>query len=640
MVLINRRLRTVPVVFAILAITIMIVPMYARATTYETFTREISYLASGSPDEIQNNLDENSDTNVDTWDPVPSGVYFGGWAKESRFRMDDVPDTNYQIVLAQVCRFGSNIIMSGAGRTLVRLPIHTPTVDPWTSGRLTVYKISGDSNWTFTEKTLSGAGNGLDKCLINFTSGTHSQIFFSMVLDPTDVSLSDGNDHFTRSNRTYAYVDAPIEPDEFYLFVSSFWYSADYYVDIYLQSDTLDSDAQWNRSTIATYNELAPDDHNLAVRNLNISLGYSFDFINGFGNSAYGLNVWMDAGDEIEFWTYVPVTQIDLTWYPTLMVPFRSTTTNVSWDILIQFYDIALGVSDYIDWDDYICNDFILVSSQDAWGPNATAYGEESEWFRIILTCNNDTRIQLPLWNLQGPTGLNDTVNETWGSSIFAGVWDSDTEFNYNPLMLVEHDKGAGGRYNYHWAVQHSFTFNNYYWSKNVPPSDATQPVYDLENMTYTQKAFYVAGKLLINAGDAWANVPIIGIQVGTAFRAAGLAALMISRLDEFPDPIGWVMDGLQTIKSALIDFGQFLYRVAQSVVGALSWAVEQIVYYGSIILGILILILAIIVLFLPIYISAKIATMIVNASRGRTDLVTADMENLAGKASTIFKRG
>lgn len=621
--------------------------MYVKAVTATEFTWDVNFAGIAGWDQNQNNLDAGTKTNLDTWDPTPSGVWFGGWAIESRQRLSDVPDTDFSIALATVCQFGSDLIMSGAGRTLVRLPVYTPSVGAWLECRLNVYKIAQNTNWTFSQNVVGTnfASENINDMKVNFTAGPHQLIYWTETFNPTDISITDDNNHFTRSNRTYAYVDAPIEPGEYYLFVTYVWYAADSYVEIFWQPDSLDTEGVWNRSTLAIYNQPAPDAYTLDVHNVNISCGYSFDFQNGYGNSCYGLNIWCEPTDEIEFWLYVNQSHINPNWLPTFQMPFRSSIDNVSFDILIQVFDPATGVQvDYLDWDNVIARDFILISGQDQWSTNTTAWDlipqKYCNWFRVVIEVNNQTRLWIPTWNVPAPSGNNATLNTTWksGADWFNEIWDSDAEFNYNLEMWVQHEilGSPDDVYNYHWKPQAVLQFQNYYWSKNVPQSGAVQQLDPTENMTLTQKFFFGVGSFFIKAGDVLAPVHF---GLGTALRSIGSTTQIAALYGNLPDPIGWVWDGIQRIASTIQTFGQWVWRAVQSAVGAISWFVETVTYYASIILGILILVLAFVVLFVPIWASAKIAQIIVHASMGRTDVAVDEMGNIAGRSARLIKR-
>lgn len=633
--------RAIKIIFAVVVITMLVPTQYAKATQFDEVTQEIDYAAISGANEVQNNLDDGSRTNYDTWDPVPSGVWFGGWGIESRLRLSIVPDDDCSIALATVAKFGSDIIMSGAAKTIVRLPIHTSN-DPWTRARLNIYEIDRSTNWTFKRDIHfnqlgdpTGA-HDLNDMKINFT-GTHELIFWSKDYDPTDVSPTDGDDHYTRSNRTFAIVDAPLKPDTLYLFVTFVWFPSDKYVEMYFQPDSL-TDGEWNRSTVATYNEDAPDSYALQVSNFNVSLGYSFDFQNGFGNSAYGLNLYVYSGDIFSFNSYVDPTRIDDSHYLSFMLPYRSSTDNISWSgsIYMKRKDTH-AFTEMMGFSNYMTNDFILISMEDVWSNNVTA--QFDGWFRISLQINNDTRLWLPLWDIPKASGDMRMGLEWFTNSSgdeFNGIWETNARFNYNPMQYVWLDRTAGGDYSYHWMVQHSIQFNDYYWTKTAPKTGGGEALDETDNMTFAQKILYGIGTVLIVMGD---TITPIHQGAGAALRAAGTAHHIIAEWEDFPDPFGFAWDLIQTAIAGIRAIGQWIWRAAQEVWGAIKWFVETVAYFASIILGIIIFGFAIIILFLSLWFSAKFAQMIVEGLRGRHDRAIALMGEVAGTATTMLPR-
>jgi len=577
-------------------------------------------------------MDPNSQTNYDTWDPVPSGVWFGGYPVESLLRHKAVPDDDFSIAMATVCMFGPEIIMSGAARTLVRLPVGNDD-ENYNNARISIYEVSRDTNWTFSRdiSEVGTCGVVLNDMKVNFTAGTHELIFYSGAYDPTDTSPTDGNDHFSRSGRTYAFIDAPIEPGVFYLFITTAWYDSDAYVEVYLQPDTL-TDGEWNRSTIATYNEEAPDTYDLQVTNFDESFGYSFDFQNGFGNSAYGLNVWATAEDEFKFFSYVDPATIDDSQFLTFMFPYWSTVQNISWGVSVYAVTTTAattigGVVLLVNWDDYMCRDFILLSMPDDFDNNASvvALGETfTGWFYIKLTIHNDTRLRIPLWNTDTPDGAP-LINASYTSgSYWDGIHDSDDTFSYNRRQWIRHD-GPEGPYTYFWTPQHSIQFNTYQWQKHIPDAGGSAETNEASDMTFGAKILYTMGTLTIIIGD---TLIVMGLPAGGAIRAAGVGMQLYARYGDFPDWAGRVWDKIVDVFTTI---GQWLWRAAQAIAGAFDYFLNL----ASMVLGIVILFLSIGLLAFMILITFYCAMALRKAMLG--DFKGAQQE-LAGATSTVTK--
>lgn len=613
-------------IVCLLLIAMLLVPT-AQAAVYTEYDLFIDMNPEGSFDLVQNNLDGEETTNYDTWDPKPEGVYYGSWSQESRVRYNEVPDTDFSIALATVCRFGSEVVMSGAARTLVRLPIEsdeTYLID----ALLHVYEISEDSDWTFSydDGPNGYAGSHLDYLKVNFTDGSRELVYFSEFMLPEDTSPTDENAHFTRTNRMYAFVDAPLKADTYYLFIVYAWYSSDAYVDFYIQPESLTGFDGWNRSTVAHYNEIAPDAYTLDVYDINASLGWSFDFRNGFGNSAYGANIYMEAGDYVEFASYVDPDTIDPAHYMTFMFPYVSAISNVSWNVSI--YEMRpLSASLLVQWNNYPCRDFILLSMAHAWSSNVS--GTFNGWFWIRLQILNDTRIKFPMWDTNIPAGAP-TLNATW--AWFPRAWDSDIEFSWNMRQWMQHEHNYSTEYWYFWTPQHTIQWNNYRWTRSVGAGSGTETPDPTANMTFIPKVIYTLGALFISAGTIVAYSGIPG--GGSVLRHIGVQAQVWALANEGFDPLQPVRTILTILKNQIAAFGEWIWTVGQKIVGAVKWFVETFVYYGSIVLGILILILSMVVFWTPLYFTAKGAMAFRKAILGD---IEGAMDEVKGASTTVL---
>lgn len=594
---------------------------------------EINFGPARQADRYQNVLDPNEVSNFDTWDPVPDGVWFGGWTIETKFRIDDVPDDDYEIALAQVALFGPEIIMSGAARTLVRLPLFTGD-DPWDRALLYVYEIGRGTNWTFVKNVTTrdgGSDHELNDMRISFTSGSHELIYWSQEMDPTDTSKTDDNDHFSRSNRTFCYVDAPIRPSTYYLFITYVWYDSDRLVDIYLEPDSLDTTATWNRSTVATYNEEAPDLYDLGVFDFNLSLGYSFDFVNGFGNSAYGLNQWFEAGDDIEFYTYVDPAHIDMSHYLTFMLPYRSSTSNLTWNVTLYALDFDDGDKETLfSVLNYPCTDFILISMRDAISNNVSTI-DWGGWIKVYLTVNNDTRLWLPFWDVP----MN--PSRTWEESFFLNKEGTEfEELNYvhapdgdfDLMQYFEIERGDP-IYHYFWTVQHSVQFNDYYWAKTTGSTPGTEVSDETGIMKFVQRIFWGATAIFLKVlgGEV---TPVIALATDIA-RAASIVASIVTKYawGVLSSLDGTVWDYILMMLFPLYALGRLMQTLGLTAEGLFEGLMEFI----DAALGIIIFILAMVALFVPVFFTVKGSMAMRKAILGDLEGASKELQGAAEAA-------
>jgi len=617
-------------VIALALLTIILCPIIVKASYTTEYTREYNYTPTGVNNLVQNRLDPNATNNRDSWDPVPSGVYVGGYSVESKMRLSVVPDSNCSISLAQVMRFEGSQIMSGGSYFIVRLPVS----DTYDKAYLDIYEIEPGTNWSFVQNITkpSGSWHERNDMRINFTQGNYSLVYFSNGIVANDTSPTNGNFYYTRSNRTYAMVRCPIRTDQYYLFVTTAKYLSDAYVEVYWQPESLTG--AWNRSTLATYNLIDPDTFVLAQENFNISLGYSWDFREGFGAGMCGYNKYMESGSQVNF--YHKMEKLDLNNYLTFMFPFVSNLDNISIRTRIEVFSLSTGDYEWIVDDTSEWNDFILISTPNVLDTEIPAGWKASweGWIRYELTFLNETRFRFFMRDLfyEHPEGFT----QSWyGHPVFAQRtlihapgyrWDPQHFFIWND---------TSGEYDWvFWKIQAISQLNNYKWTQSAAKTDSQniEPK-DWEDMNFLEKNFFLQGKFLITMGE---TISLLYPPAGYAITVAGMSAVLVAEYGNLPDPFGFLTDGLNWIWDKLRGFGQWLYKVGQSIVGAIKWFVEQLIYYGSVILGIFILITAFIVLFTPMYFTAKVGMMIRKAALGDVDGAMGEISKLRSDIASL----
>lgn len=626
--------RFLKIVIAIALVSMLVPTQYVRAAQYDQVEQEFSYLAPNDSDEIQNRLDETTETNRDTWDPVPTGVYMGPWSKESSFQLSLVPDDDCSIIVAQVVKFESDTIMNGASYFIVRLPLSTT----YEFAYLDIYEIERDTTWTFEENiTHMPTGHSRNNLRINFTGGNQSLVAWTYTMEPSDESPTDGDFYYSRNNRTYCMVRAPIRTDTYYLFVTTAKYESDAYVEIYWSPESLTGD--WNYSALATYNKVAPDTFYLEIDTFNISAGYSFDFQEGFGASMCGYDKYNPSGSQYKF--YKKIQEVDLDHYLTFMFPFYQTTTNVSIRTVVQAWDFA-GNNEYLIDDIREWNDFILISSDDTIDNLiAGAWKNHWEgWLRIKIQVLNNTRLRVYTRDLEfAPSGFNATWDGDDGSLFQDTNLVHAPGWNWQPEHYFLWNDTAGPPVNYeyvYWQIQSYVQLNDYKWLPSNPPGDNKQESPSTwESILFASKHFFASNKLFIKYDEdepTYELTPLGGFMFGSQ-PMDFISNALIQSVYAINDYAGRAWDGLNWAWEKLKDLGLWLWKVGQSIVGVVTWFIETITYYASIILGLIVLVIALIILFLPMWFSAKFGQIIVNALRGRHDLAIKDLGDISGKA-------
>lgn len=605
------------------------------------YVQDLNFEAAGDVDEVMNHLDPDDEGNPSTWNPVPQGVYYGPWVKDSLQRLTTVPDTMCEVALAQVIYVPSEAIMSGSSNFLVRLPVKT-TTDTWSDAALNIYEIDKTSNWTF-EQNISYAWevtetspHYLNNMKINFTAGPHQLVYFSHYFDPLDESPSDGDDHYTRDDRTYVRCKFPMYSDTFYLFVLYVWFDADQYIEVYWNPDSI-SNGEWNRSTMAVYNEVAPDAYDLDQEDFNVSLGYTFDFIDGFGEGTTGLNRYYYEGDAINFWNYLDPATVDQSQYLTVMVPFRHTLSNVSirtrvWAVDMGDTASALLIDDYHEW-----NDFVLVSDTDTIASGVSGLANFTGWFRISLTIENETRLRFSLWDLpyRNVTGYNASwLEETRiGWPFYDARWIHDNDWRWNPREYVECTSNESAGEIYHWQLFHALQVNDYHWDKSVAVSPTTNVYVWVPNYSFLEAVFYTLGVVYLYIGDVVSEWVPIG---GFFYHALGATFMFLANWDGLDRFAGWVLNGFHKIWDGLKRFGEWILNIGQAVLGGLEMAAELL----EVILAMIVFVLALALFFVPLYYTAKVGMIIRKIILGDPEGAIEDIGVLNAQTTGQLRKG
>ena len=147
----------------------------------------------------------------------------------------------------------------------------------------------------------------------------------------------------------------------------------------------------------------------------------------------------------------------------------------------------------------------------------------------------------------------------------------------------------------------------------------------------------HVIGQIMYGIGEGMIKR---GIVIAPAIMLMqGGAALMVvnqylaSKGIDLPSPqdvVAIFVDAVNAIRDALDMVGNFLLAVGQAIYDALVWFADAVMEYGSVLLGLLIIAVALALFFLPVYAQIKLWGIFLSFSEGKVDKAVAQSQDLA----------
>ncbi len=614
-------------VVVMLALILTVSPAVAQEQT--TVTYDINWGTYSSVDQAINRASSNATTNIDTWGAwKPDGVYAGSFTPESELALDmmmniwyeDVTYTNIdtasitdlgyntypewydgqkrfggKVVLAQKVKYSAEQIMSGAAHMYIRLPINA---DDYHKGMFYVYQCTNDTDMTIENITdiQTPTYNHTSRAIYN-ESGSYTGMTFydnrfnyhppddsvkiaQATWNTTETSKSTSQP-YVYQDRVYVPLQAPIQPDVYYSFVTVAYPSETVsggQTRIFLTQDSISTTgARSSQALIAFATDNTPYEIDYEIHRPGVYLGYSTVFTQGYGDRISGHTYAFESGDEIHYRQYFEAnTSGD---YCSVMLPFLSTdNSNITVDI-----DLEYSNGDTYSMTDITGNDFILNST-------SGVASSDVDYVDVIVTMQSDKRIGMFLTE---PTSTD--YNRT--SSLLAGDYEyfetgdlsnantASTINDYTSFYIEESTDGTQHRLFFNlFAPVH---FGDGQWNYQIPVS--TTDFHGMEWHSFADKVFCGAMGLVVTV----AGVTPVGITISavmgdspTQLMEAGIDMVLHQRwdkLNEFADTAGTrLQDIFDTIGSGINAIGDFVKRVGNAIVTSLSWLVDQIVYYGS----------------------------------------------------------
>ena len=541
-------------VFAIVMVCMFILPGYVEAaeSVEKTINLEIESEYQDEHDEVVNVANESSIQNPDTWDPAPQGIWLGSSTKESKFKFDAVATASNRLQVGSTVRFNRTQIMNGGSEFIVRSPISAEGVLTQT---LAIVEFPGNASYELKARTATNVGDGVYIAFIT--------------INMTDTSITTGEDCWTLNDRTYVLVRCPVYSGISYAFIWTATYDVDESFTIYVSGQDIVND-NLMETQVSYYTKPEPDVYNELVRVFEVDPGVSFDFLTGLGNGVYANSFYMHDGDTIQF----KVTNGAMPGaYHTIMVPFGTEDGTLNATVTVE-RDVMGTLVPFWSNGSRIWNDYILASTNSSitngtWTP-----------LYITITVHEDERVNWIFADAPSGTPIDYAIDysiltlEGVEHTVYSRVWNS-----YQPSLVQ-------------------------IFAPSMNPSDFPQWM----EPEQTQKANWygtiigacmiIVGAILVATGFL---APVGGVLMGTGALTIIADLAKGGHLWGGGPVSGWLRNAIDNAREFFEGVGEFLISIGEGLWDAITWLADAIVEYGSVLLGLLIIGVALILFFYPI---------------------------------------
>ena len=636
----------VTVSLALMIMAILLLPVLVSAETTTAVT-ETAYIKPGANDndELVNVANDTIRTNIDTWSARPAGIFVGGTIEESKIQLHEMASgDDAQLLLTTVIQPRQEYLMSGVSEFVVRLPV---AIDPDNMPKQVNFGI-----WALSSSAYSVVNDGVysdwpgfrtrqdenpyhpvwsliaHQTALRLAGESVMTIFNVAHLNPTprphtpawpDLPLWADAAHssYLLDGRLYVKIICPMLPDFYYVMATQVFYQVGQAFEFFICPSDLASDNLTNSHVAYTYWP-APD---LAVYRdepVPADLGYSFVFESGLGGHAYEYNSFYGTEDILEWVTYVRIAGASASGALNFMLEYRTnSTTPIEWQLDVveeSTWDLDTGISG-IWWTHKTSNaGYILASNPvNRTYPTVTIGGNHYLAFHCFLTIQTPARLQVmtvtdPSW----PAGSNWLVHAsptTGGANYFDdilgfGMWCTISVQNVSlnetsVLNLGAHHTGFWEGIGHWWEA---------HW------------------MDIIGGELIIIGALLIVI-TGWTGV---GAVFGLALIAIGVGMILYNN---------HILDGiLQMIIDGLSWLGNWLWKIGQFIWKALTWFVDQLVYFGAILIGMLMVVVALLIFIFPLYMEVKILGAIYYLVQGDVARASSALEGAVAPIKSAGK--
>jgi hypothetical protein len=590
---------------------IMLVPQFAAATDSQvstTTTIDIDSEHQDIADEVVNAGNSSGAQNPSTWNPTYQGIWIGSSTKESLYQFNDITSISpfvlsgvtiidhSRLLLASEFVFSQHSIMTGCSDFVVRMPVFVDSSAMSYAG-LTILQLDDSAHYYFQAPlTLAGlASTTLSEGLLwtYITNGTGRTIF-SDNYDISDTLVTDGDSQWVKDDRSYLEVHAPIIPSTRYLFIWYGGYDEEQSFKVYLAPDDIANDGIQN-SSIARYTSNLIHGSGWSVLNETLELGWSFDFRMGLGNGVTAFDVWLNKDDKV--YICLQFAPMSATGYPLLNIPFYTLNGSASFNISAE----SLGG---VSWTRaaHIYNGSILASSAGSIPGNST-----NPWSILLVS--------------------------QWPQLVrFYFVDATHISYAYFPHVQICNSTATLGWKGYTPLIE-SFWFDILgsltVVTVEIPPPDfaSTTPIPITPQSNEPQVDWSgVLGTIILGIGLVLtiALPPLGAVIVGGVLYGAGLG-LWINELANSHSVVadtvrGFFRNVIDAIYNTLILIGHFVWSVFEGIWEVITAVVNALIEYGSILLGLLIVGVAMLLYFYPVHYAIRIGTAFYLMAQGKLE--------------------
>ena len=655
--------RKYTMIMGVFLIFCMIAPAYVNAATGETTVTETIDLpsASDSNDEEVNIANGTIEFNVNSWSPLPTGIFVGGTVKESLMRMNELSEGGWsEFVVATRMRFQQDYVSTGASKFVVRLPgsFTTDNIAFMMSVDLYVYKCPAG---TFDLQLTGDAGPGFGDVAI-ITDQDNIVVVERGLADITNhylfpavpFSMNPSDNSYISGDRLYTQIYAPLVTTVDYIFLMRIIYddAGGNPYDMFWSASDLCSDDILD-TKFAYYFQPDIDTYVYRYKDVSADAGWSFVFQRAYDGRVTFYDDYFETGEMLQFSRLLTATTPTINGSLNIIIEFNSPTDDS------LNYTLACYQGHHYAWDpgwissppSYLLNPDYWTS----WIDSAHGVGEADQYIiastganismthdfdigsvyyyviSVVLRFNEPGRFHFYLYEdsaantntLDPATDITDFVMNNWVVHTDAyGVHPIPA-----PISATDADQWhhivQGLFFSFGATITVSKLTINQTW---ISPVQNQGPDYWSGLGSWFSENWVDIGAWLCVLVGGTLVITGVGAGFGGALIATGIGMFLYNHVSEIRDSVNGFVQGVVDVLSTI---GSWLWKIGEFIWKVLSWVVDFLVANGGTILAILIYFLAMIVPILIIYFTVKMMTIFMKIAKGDLEGAAADIKQM-----------